>query len=1372
MRFFLFLTARLLLVCFVGPVFAQPVTYLGIEDGLSNNTVTSIYKDKYGFMWFGTFDGLNRFDGYGFTKFRNQYGDSSSLPYNHVTTIDQDRDGKLWVATQKGIGILDEKTLKFQTVKYLPSQNDSRILNLNAPVNSLKADSGGNVYIGTMQLGLMALKKGTSAAKQIPLVLNSKKTVLYSVYSLNIDSNGILWFLTDYGFCRYNPKSFEIKLITSQVKNGTCIEFDSGGNIWMGTNAGLFYYNPKSNEIFSFETSKKNLSSSRILDICFEKNNKLWIATDGDGVFVVDVTSKTVTQRLKQQDNQSLSSNATYTIFIDDEDRKWIGTMRGGVNIIDPKKNRFHTIRHEPYNSNSLVHNTVMSFCEDGDDIWVGTDGGGISIWNRKLNTYRNHVFSTADKYSYGANQITSIVKDEHGDIWISTYGSGVKKYIKSSGKFVDIPFVQTGKGAMYVWKLYLDSDRNLWAGCLKGRWSGDLKKGLFKLNKQENRFYSANYPVFSEVLSIADDTKGNLWIGTLKGLLKVNKRNAKVKEYNLETYIRSLKFDADRRLWIGTQGRGLLSLDSSYKKLNFYTEDHGLPNNIVVNIEEDKTGRLWVSTFNGLSRFNVKTSKFENFYVSDGLQSNQFYYNASTRLNTGEMLFGGIKGFNFFDPDKITVYNEFPSIRITGMRVLNSAINAQSEYIKNAPNICEIHEIVLPYEKSMFSLDFVALEYSLPNKIQYAYYLKGWDKAWNYTKNIHSVSYSRLNEGTYTLEIKSTNVSGVWNKDARLIKITVLPPWYRSWWAYCLYLAICASGIYTFIYYQKRQARLLYEVKLAKLKSSQEAELTEKKISFFINISHELRTPLTLIVNPIKDLLNNDGKNINLVDISSVYRNTRRLLSLVDQLLLFKSTENEISDLKPEVLDLIEVCNEVFLCFNNQVKSRSINYDFKHHSPEIKVFADREKIEIVLFNLLSNAIKFTPEGGSVSLEVVECQTEIELYVRDSGPGIPDNVGDKLFNKFYRLEQSNQSSKKTGFGVGLFISKVIAGKQEGTLSYTSKLAEGTTFKYTLPVKLEGVSTELVSLDAKSKNTNLFDELIIETTDHDSAEHRSTRSDEMNQIYNDVVENKPNVLLIDDDSELRSYIRQILSNEYTVFEADSAERGLEVLKKSEPDIIICDVVMQGMSGVEFCSLTKSSKEFAYIPFILLTGTSSPEIKLKGIECGADDYITKPFEKELFIARIKGILKGRDSLKKYFFNEVTLQNNNEKVSEEYSLFLQKCFRIVEKHLEDDQFNVRVFVKEMGMSHSTLFRKVKSISGLSISEFIRYLRLKKAAELMIETDIQVKEVAYKVGMQDIRYFREQFSKLFGLNPSEYIKKYRRTFLRAPGNHSLKKS
>ncbi|WP_207531772.1 two-component regulator propeller domain-containing protein [Desertivirga arenae] len=1335
--------------------YAQFINHLEIENGLSNNTITAIHKDKRGFLWFGTFDGLNRFDGNSFNVYRNRLRDTFSLPDNNITTINESPSGELWVGSRKGAAVVNATNFSFRKVRF---HTGSYLSDIPTAVNAIAFGSKGNAYLGTGGLGLLRVENEHGAARLVPLKVGAAILRTYSVIAL-LSRKGSVWALVDkVGLCLLNEKEREFKALDQGVTAGLCLKAGTDGTIWVGTSNGLYWFLPDSKRITLQEVKEGIIQGSRVFDLTEGQNGKLWVATD-DGMAILDPLTKHISKTLNSQVESKLSSFALHKVYYDRQVGLWIGTKRGGIVLLDYNRNYFRTIRNEPYNPNSLAQNIVFSFCEDNDNVWIGTDGNGISVWNRRSDSFKNYRFPDSKRFSTGINSITSIVKDKNNVIWLGTYGKGVKVFDRAAGTFSDIPFADGG--AKYVWSLHVDNANNIWAGCIRGRWANNFTKGLYLFNRRSKKFEEASFPLAEEVVAINHDISGNLWLGTMANLIKVNLADKSIIKYKIGSAVRAIHAGDQQQIFIGTNGIGLWVLDAKTGKHEVIDEEHGLPNNNVLNIESDGKGKIWMSTFHGLSRMDLKTKGLENFFAEDGLQSDQFYYNASIRLSSGELLFGGIKGFNIFQPSEIKTYGRFPSMRIISLKVLDKPVDAGSDISNNAASVYDIRKITLPYSDAMFSIGVAALEYSLPRKIKYAYYLKGWDKTWNYTDDGRSINYSRLNEGNYILEIKSTNASGVWNPIPLLIQVNVLPPWYRTWWAYCIYFLIGASLIKVYLYYQKQQAKLQYEVKLAKLKADQETELNDRKISFFTNIAHELRTPLTLIVNPIKDLLQNDGKNINLVDVGAVYRNTRRLLSLVDQLLLFKSTDKELSDLKPEVLNLNEVCREVFLSFNNQARKKEMNYEFRTGEDDLMVFADREKIEIVLFNLISNAIKYTPVKGRVIVELMVLDEEVEILVTDSGSGIPEYVGERLFEKFYRMDQTDRSERRSGFGIGLSISKKIAGMQGGNLTYKSEQGKGTVFSYTVP-KGE-FPVEKVKTEVRAADNHLLTELIFEPAEVDAIE--PSVSDAMKDLIDEAVENKPTVLLVDDDPELRAYVRRVLELQYVILEAESAEAALTLMRKAEPDIIVSDVLMSGMNGVDFCARIKESKDYGYIPVILLTGTSSPEIKLKGIECGAEDYITKPFEKDLLIARIRSILKGRASLKTYFFNEVTLKSNTEKISEEYSAFLRKCIEVVEKHLLDENFNVRNFALAMGMSQSNIFRRVKAMSGLTTSEFIRYIRLKKAAEIMISRDVQVKEVAYEVGFQDIRYFREQFSKIFGVNPSEYIKKYRRTFLRVPG-------
>jgi len=1357
MRYLLFLFIYLYGLLPVKASDYTPLDYLGIEHGLSNNAVVSVFQDAYGFMWFGTYNGLNRFDGYTFKVFRNKLNDSTSLANNWVVAIQEDNKHNIWVGTKQGLSLYNIVQARFSSVYFKPFGKEKNE-KLNSAINGLERDGSGNIFIASAGKGLIIHNPENGTTRQVPL-FKGKELNLH-VQAVRMDTQKRIWlFIQAYGLCLYDYKTESIKVINSAITAGKCLQPDHAGNVWMGTETGLYQYNTVTKKVNGYFESNGFLSANNIHGLSVDRAGVLWISTDGGGVTIYNPKNGNLKYLLPGREKGALTSGAVNTVFEDKDGRKWIGTLRGGLNILDESKNRFKTISHNPAIKNSLLSNFILSFCEDETgNVWIGTDGEGISYWNRKSNTFTNYTHSHSNPSSLSNNNVANILRDFKNEIWIATYGGGVNKFNKSSGTFQYYPCYNpaTKNTDRNAWGLFQDRQNNLWVGTCTGG-------GFYRLNREKNSFELVDRHL-GDVIAFAQDSKGTLWAGTFSKLIKVGLNGKKHTTYPIGRAVRSIYEDKRGNFWVGTEGGGLLLFDRKTGNYKTFTETDGLPGNAILNILEDNSGNLWISTFDGLSRFNPAKGEFKNFYESDGLQSNQFNYDAALKLRSGEFLFGGIKGFNVFYPEDIKPFGNKPKLLITGLRT-NNIPYEQDDSFEDKTNTYDVEEITLPYDKAVLSVDFAALEYSSPDKIMYSYFLEGWDNTWNNSGKTRVANYSKLREGNYKLHIKSTNAEGAWLNNERILKVRVLPPWWRSWWAYLLYTALASAALYTYTIYQRRQTELNYQVQLANLKIEQEKELNEKKLSFFTHISHEFRTPLTLIINPIKEFLNSSYSYVDPKELIVVYRNARRLLSLVDQLLLFRKSDAE--DLKIVKFNLVTFCKEVYLCFSQQAKSRNIQFQFNCLKDEMEIYADKEKIEIALFNLISNAFKYTPGGGSIVLSIQEHEKEVEIHVSDTGPGITAEAGDKLFDKFYQVFD-RESSSKAGFGIGLYLVKKFMDSHHGSVSYTSKIGEGTDFKLVLLKGKEHFDPRVIYHEV-SQAPVFLDELVEDAPFQSEAAAESVEEDSSFEF----VSEKSTILIVDDNQEIRNYIKQLFKQSYTLFEAASGEEGLEVALKQIPDIIITDVVMKELSGVELCTKIKEEPALSHIPVILLTSSSSAEVKLKGIEGGADDFITKPFDKDILIARVSNLLKSRNNLQKYFFNEITLKSDDSKVSGEYKEFLEKCIAITEKHLNNADFNIKTLADEIGTSHSALYKKVKSISGKSINEFIRYIRLRKAAELFANSDCNVNEAAFSVGFSDIKYFREQFSKLFGMKPSEYIKKYRKPFNKAYKlNEKIKKA
>jgi signal transduction histidine kinase/DNA-binding response OmpR family regulator len=813
---------------------------------------------------------------------------------------------------------------------------------------------------------------------------------------------------------------------------------------------------------------------------------------------------------------------------------------------------------------------------------------------------------------------------------------------------------------------------------------------------------------------------------------------------------------DKNENLYIGTEGDGLVVYDIKNKTFKRYTEKDGLADNTVNAIQKDDVGDIWISTNKGLSRIDILKDKIINYDSSDGLQTGEFNPGSSMYCNKNKfMVFGGTEGYNIFYPAEVKRNLFRPQVLITSLQLFGKEVEVGQKDSILSEAINESTQITLNPNQSVFSIQYVALNYAYAEKSEFAYKLVGLEKDWNYVKSQRSVTYRYLPAGDYTFKVKAANQDGIWFNNYATLKIKILSPWYKTWLAYLSYLLIIATLIYYYLLYRSKQAKLKYEIKIAQMSAEKEKELNERKLSFFTNISHEFRTPLTLIINPVKELLfGPEEKRSDTSNLNIVYRNAKRLLSLVDQLLLFRKADSEADKLKIVKLNIVSLFKEVFLCFSYQAKSKNIRFEFFCEAEIIEVFADREKIEIAFFNLISNALKFTPDEGTVICRISETNCLVDVEIKDSGRGIDEGIGEQLFNKFYQVQ--NELPLNGGFGIGLYLVKMFIESHKGYITYSSIKGEGTTFNVSLLKGKDHLGLNFIFEDVV-ENSVFLEELIENYEELPKNKDISSVKSKKAQPLNF---DSKSMLIVDDNTQIRQYLKQIFSADFEVFEAANGSEGLDMVYQFLPDIVISDVMMQGLSGIELCSRVKEDPALSHIPVLLLTASSSPEIKLKGIEGGADDYISKPFEKELLVARVNGILKSKNSLQKYFYNEITLKSDDFKVPPDYKEFLAACIKVVEDNLTDSDFCIKTLADEIGMSHSNLYKKIRSISGQSANSFIRFIRLRKAAEMFLNTDCTVSETAYKVGINDLKYFREQFSKLFGLNPSEYIRKFRAPF------------
>lgn len=1302
-----------------------PLRYLGIEQGLSNNAITTIYQDSRGFMWIGTYDGLNRYDGYNFRIYRNVIGDSASLSTNNVYCIEGDSLQRIWVGTQNGLNLFDPRNGSFSTPYFISLKN--KLQPLNGEISALKTIGRNMVLAGSQRNGLVVLGKEGAPGKQVLL----GNTGNYHVHAIEYDAahNKIWVFIQNYGLYTFNPSNNTLTLVSGKVRRANCMKNDAQGNLWIGTDTDVVRFDGR-NYAEHFMPVK-----SSVISLCFDKKNVLWIGCDGAGVYQLEQGSPVAVAFHNSDQQTQINSNAVYAIYVDRDERKWIGTLRGGLNILAPNALPF---RHILYTGkNKIAENFILSFCEDGQQLYIGTDGAGLRYWDARTDTYTEYRHNNADPSSVSSNFITNLAKDSQQDIWISTWFGGINRLKHGSRSFEHFTLHNpvTNREENNTWIVYEDKRKEIWA-------SATNDGSLYRFNRGAGRFELFD-PAVMNLQSMAEDSRGDLWGGNYNTLVKIDRDKKQHRFYAIGQPVRSIHETKKGEFWLGTQGAGLLRFDRATGKYRQFTTADGLPSNTILRVLEDKEGRLWLSSYNGLVRFDPVTFTVDLYSQADGLQSNQFSFNAGLKLNNGQFVFGGINGFNIFNPDSIFSERRSPAVFLNGITVSNRPVEDHPGFI-TARDIAAIRHITLPYDQAVLALDFVALDYSAADKTRYAYLMEGWDKTWNYPGESRTANYSRLQEGDYVFKVKVSQPGYGWSNETALVRVTVLPPWFRSWWAYVLYAVLIFGSIYYYVKYTRRQERLKYGIRLAQIEKQQEKEITERKISFFTNVSHEFRTPLSLIINPLKYRLKEQPAD---AELKVVYRNARRLLSLVDQLLLFRQADAGADTLKPSGFNIAGLCDEVFQCFIQQAAARHIQYQFSAPDGELVVQADYEKIEIALFNLLSNAFKFTPDGGAIKLVLEEQGSgHIKISVSDSGCGIAAAEQEHVFGKFRRADAGPQ---KAGFGIGLYLVKHFVESHQGTVEVTSQVNEGATFTIVLP---KGAPV----LPGARPASQLFEELSEELP----AMPEPAGVPEDGKSAGEIVTSLKSVLVIDDDREIREYLQHLFKDKYYVLLAASGTEGFDMAALHLPDLIISDVNMEGIDGVQLCRQVKASPVLGHIPVILLTASSSDNSRLQGVEGGADDYITKPFDSQLLQARVETMLRNRNLVQQFFFDSITLQQTSPKVPAAYKEFLEQAIQVVEANLDTEDFTILKFCKSMGLSRSTVYARIKHVSGQSPNAFIRSIRIRRAAVLMIRENMNVNQAAFQVGIGDVRYFREQFVKLFGITPSVYIKKYRQSF------------
>lgn len=1327
------------------------------KDGLSQRSVISIIQDHQGYLWFGTRYGLNKFDGKTFETYHYSALSLNTISNNWILSLLEDRNKNIWVGTRNGLNKYIRGKNSFERV-FLDKEKN---IPYNIEVSDIKQGAGHFLWIATTE-GLHRFNTQTYKVLKFKTNVNNPSSIgSNATSSVLLTKRAELWVCNSKSIDIYQPKtnsfihfSYPDNDSPQLTKNTTTTLFEDANNVvWLGYDGGLAYFDSKENRFknFKFPSNSEKAIPSAVRSIFQDQYKNLWIGSY-NGLYYLNLKANKITKYNHDKKNSnSLSQNSIYKIIEDRRGDLWIGTWAGGINYLDNKSNTFTSFSEGGFQL-SLNNNVVSSIIEPQENIlWIGTEGGGINSYNRLTGAFSYILNNPNNPNSLSGNNIKAIIKDAKGSFWVATHAAGLNKVdIQGSNmnikRFLSVPSDPKTISDNKITCLENDQFGDIWIGTSGG--------GLNVLNTKTESFYRINQKdtlIGNFIYKIAKCLSPNsFWVGGDNGLFKIDVITKKItpikfqkilqKNYTLKTVI-SIYQQTPNILWIGTEGDGLYRYDLLTKKSERFGIQKGLSDEVIYTIVPDAKNNIWLSTNNGLSRLNLNNFQIKKFNESDGLQGKEFNYGAAYITKKGEMVFGGTNGFSIFNPSKITEDQFVPPTIIHSLMIRNKPLVNLSDSIK---------AIDLKYNQNDINFNFIALEYSKSNKIQYSYQLEGFDDHWNTIGNKTSATYTNLDPGNYVFKVKATNSDGIWNQIPTTLTITINPPVWRTWWAYLLYLIILSVLIYfvrkiVLVRIMERNALVQAEIDKTKIE-----ELNKLKLQLFTNISHDFRTPLTLIIGPLKRLIDTTKEDSHIQNqLKGINRNATILLQLINQLLDFRKAESGKLKMQYSKSNFVPFIENIKLLFVELANEREIKYDFSFSSPSIELWFDQIEIKKAVLNIVSNAFKFTPRGGSISIHLTENipLNRIELEIIDTGKGIDKKDIPFIFDQYFQLGKNNEL--KSGTGVGLTVAKEIIDMHAGTIEVISEKNKGTSFTIYLPLGKEHIKEEDIVLE---HNVSINEEQFEYYN-----QALSTALWKKEAVENDVLEHSsqlPTLLIVDDNVEVRTLIKSIFYKKMNVIEAKNGLKGLNKAKNNVVDIIISDVMMPKMDGIEFCNAIKSDIVSSHIPVILLTARTSSKVQKTGFQTGADAYISKPFDPELLELQVENLIKSRQKLIEKFKKDFILEPKELDLVSTDEVFLKKAMDIVEENIADPEFMAISFSEKMFMSQSVLYRKLKAITGQTISEFIRAVKLKKAGQLLIKTDNPIGDIAIQVGFNDLKYFRKCFKNTFGETPSDYRK------------------
>lgn len=1321
------------LACFFITIFCQAQSVeehyyfknLSIRNGLSQNTVNAILQDRKGFMWLGTKDGLNRYDGLSFRKFKHDAANPRSIGNSFITSLYEDFNGNIWVGTDAGVYIYYPEKEAFEEFD-CQSLEKTRI---ERSVSMIAGDKQGRVWIAVEAQGMFCYDARQKLLRNYPL-----SEISSNIKCFTFDSGGTLWlgFYGDglyyskdnlatvhpYGSPEDGKREFEGGVITKIVQgNYNCLYIGS-------VKEGVSELNLTSGQVRNLLAIDESGESIFCRDLLPYSDNELWIGTES-GIYIYNLrTAQFIHLRASLYDSYSLSDNAIYALYKDREEGLWIGSYFGGVDYYPRQYTYF--AKYYPKNiANSLHGKRVREFCRaDDGTLWIGTEDGGLNHFNPKTKEF--HFFEP----SAGFTNIHGLCMDG-SHLWVGTFSKGLR-------------VIDTRTGV--VLRTYTEghtphslNDNSIFSICRTS--AGEIYLGtlfgLLRYNRTQDNFDRIPELNGKFVYDIKEDSYGNLWLATYANgayCYDVSVRRWKNYVFDAEDEkslpydkVLSVFEDSYRQIWLTTQGGGFCLFHPDTETFTRYGLKDGLPNDVVYQIVEDDDRFLWLTTNNGLVRFDPKTMEMKVFSTANGLPTNQFNYRSGFKDEAGNVYLGSINGFVAFDPRTFAENRQVPAVAITDFLLFNKEVPVGETDSPLKSSITFSDKVVLTADQNSFSFRIAALSYQAPRMNKLMYKLEGFDEGWLTIGESPLVTYSNLGYGDYVFKVKASNSDGVWNEQETSLHLSILPPFYLSGWAYCFYVLFFMGCLVCVIFYFKRRNYRKQHRQMEMLEQEKEREVYHAKIDFFTNVAHEIRTPLTLIKGPLENIiLKKEVDSETKEDLYIMKQNTERLLNLTNQLLDFRKTETRGFRLNFTECDVVAVLRETYLRFTSLAKQKGL--DFILELPQECFMADvnQEALTKIISNLLNNGVKYASTYLRISLETDEKVFHIRTF--NDGEMIPDTMKEEIFKPFVRLDKEDEVT--TGTGIGLALSRSLAELHQGSLMM-EKGEEVNCFCLTLPVNQDSTIT------LSAENVSQVEE----------------NSCGWEQEETDTKEKKPMILVVEDNPDMLAFIRKQLTTEYSVLTAMNGIEALAVLDNHYVNLVVSDVMMPQMDGFELCKTIKSDLSYSHIPVVLLTAKTNIQSKIEGLELGADAYIEKPFSVEYLLANISSLIHNREKLRQTFAKSPFVAANTMALTKADEEFIWKLNDIIQANLHNPEFSMEDMADALKMSRSSFYRKIKGVLDLSPNEYLRLERLKQAAQLLKEGKSRVNEICYTVGFNSPSYFSKCFLKQFGVLPKDFI-------------------